>query len=254
MQLTRDRIALDAQLEVVLFLAAFGLQGDLIKVNPRLRNTIHAQVHVSGDLVGGFYIAIDAHAGDGEFLPAQAVSGDVSQKLRGLDRAAHFHQPFRRSAQPRQSIIKIRRIDGGIQIQIFHPQLALDVGGIAAQRHVQAGNDPLQVAVALQRAMHIHLVLLHVAGNFQLRHIHLPAAAVQTAAGFNQAVELRWPVRHLFGSVDTVKRQFAAPADRLLPVEQRRQFGFALQRRDRQLIEVNLLFVALRIKGNARRR
>ena len=83
---------------------------------------------------------------------------------------------------------------------------------------MQAGDFPLHIAVALQRSAYIDFVLLHVTGNFQLRHRHLPAAAVQAALGLDPAVKLRRPVRHLFGGVDAVEGQLAAPADRLLPV------------------------------------
>ena len=117
---------------------------------------------------------------------------------------------------------------------------------------MQAGDFPLHIAVALQRSAHIDFVLLHVTGDFQLRHRHLPAAAVQAALGLNQTVELRRPVRDLFSGVDTVKRQFAAPADRLLPVEQRLQFGFPFEGGDGELIEIHLLLVALRVQVNLR--
>ena len=119
---------------------------------------------------------------------------------------------------------------------------------------MQTGDFPLHIAVALQRPAHIDFILLHVTGDFQLRYRHLPAAAVQAALGLNQAVELRRPVRHLFSGVDTVKRQFTAPADRLLPVEQRLQFGFPFESGDGQLIKIDLLLVALGVKVNLRRR
>ncbi|MNT20313.1 hypothetical protein D3C72_1556190 [compost metagenome] len=119
---------------------------------------------------------------------------------------------------------------------------------------MQFRDDPLQIAVPAQRAFDVHFILLHVAGDFELRHLHLPAFAVQTAARFDRPVEFRRPVRHLFGGVDPFEVQLAAPADRFLPVEQRRQFGFAFQRRHGEFVEVNLLLVTLRIQGNVRRR
>lgn len=45
---------------------------------------------------------------------------------------------LRRAAKTRQGVIEIWRVDGGIQIEIFHPQLAFDICRVAAQRHVQA--------------------------------------------------------------------------------------------------------------------
>ena len=119
---------------------------------------------------------------------------------------------------------------------------------------MQPRDDPLQIAVAFQRAFNVNLVLLHVPGELDFRHVHLPRTAVQAAAGFNQAIQLRRPVRYLFGGVNARQLQLAAPADRLLPVEQRGQLGFAFQRRDGQLVEVDLLFVALRIQRDIRRR
>ena len=119
---------------------------------------------------------------------------------------------------------------------------------------MQARDFPLQIAVTLQRSRNIHFVLLHVAGNFQLRHRHLPAAAVQAALGLDHAVELRRPVRHLFGGVDPIEGQLAAPADRLLPVEERLQLGFPFQGVDRQLVEINLPLIAFGVEGDFRRR
>ncbi|KAI3492556.1 hypothetical protein L1887_42859 [Cichorium endivia] len=49
-----------------------------------------------------------------------------------------FTRPFRRAAQTRQGVVQIRRVDGGVQIEIFHPQLTFDIRRVAAQRHVQA--------------------------------------------------------------------------------------------------------------------
>ena len=119
---------------------------------------------------------------------------------------------------------------------------------------MQTRDHPLQVAVAFHRAFNIHLVLLDVTGELDLRHVHLPRTAVQATARFDQPVQLRRPVRHLFGGVDTRQLQFAPPADRLLPVEQRGQLRFPFQRRDGQLVEVDLLFVALRIQRDVRGR
>ena len=119
---------------------------------------------------------------------------------------------------------------------------------------MQTRNGPLQVAVAFQRSVNVNLVLLNVTGQLQLRHVHLPATAIQAAPGFNQTIERRRPVRDLFRSVDTVQRQFASPADRLLPVHQRLQLGFPFQRRHAEFIESNLLFVAFRIERDGRRR
>ena len=254
MKLAGDRLALHAQLQVVLLLVPFRVQGDQADVDVRLRNALHAQVQVSADLVSGFHIPFHANAGNAQRLPAQVIGGNVSQQLRRVYRAAHLQEPLRRTAQARQGVIQIRRVDGGVQIEIFHPQLAFDIRRVAAQRHVQTRDNPLQVAVAFHRAFNVYLVLLHVPGELDLRHVHLPRAAVQAAAGFDQAIQLRRPVRHLFGGVNARQLQLAAPADRLLPVEQRGQLGFAFQRRDGQLVEVNLLFVALRIQGDVRGR
>ena len=148
----------------------------------------------------------------------------------------------------------MRRIDGGVEIEVFHPQLAFHIGAVWAKRQMQSRHFPLHIAVTLQRTVDIHFILFHVAGNFQLGNRHLPAAAIQATLGFDNPVQLRRPVRHLFGGINAIEGQFAAPADRLLPVEQRFQFGFPLQRRYGQLIQVHLLFIAFSIKGNFSRR
>ncbi len=119
---------------------------------------------------------------------------------------------------------------------------------------MQTRDNPLQIAVAFDRALNVNLVLLHVTGELNLRHVHLPRPTVQAAAGFDQAIQFRRPVRHLFGGVNARQLQLAAPADRLLPVEQRGQLGFTFQRRDGQLVEIDLLFVALRIQRDVCRR
>ncbi len=254
MELAGYRFALHAQLEVVLLLVAFGFQRHQIDVHIRLGDTFHAQVQIAADLIGGFYISSNANAGNAQLLPAQVIGGDIRQQLRRLHRTAHLHQPFRRAAKTRQGVIQIRRVNGGIQVEILHAQLAFDIRRVAAQRHVQPRDDPLQIAVAFQRAFNDNLVLLHVPGELDFRYVHLPGAAVQAAAGFNQTVQFRRPVRHLFGGVNARQLQLAAPADRLLPVEQCGQLGFAFQRRDGQLVEVNLLFVAFCIQRNVRGR
>ncbi|MND96621.1 hypothetical protein D3C80_889200 [compost metagenome] len=219
MQLARNRLALHTQLEIVLFLATFRVQRDQTEIHIRLRNTLHAQVQFSGNLIGGFHVTLDAHASNGQRLPAQVVGGNVRQQLRRIDSTAHFHQAFCRPAQARQRVVEVWRINRRIQIEIFNPQLAFDIGGVASQRDVHFRDNPLQITVAAQRPFHQHFVLLHVAGDFDFRNFHLPASAVQTPAGFDQTVEFRRPVRHLFGGVDARQFQLTAPADRLLPVE-----------------------------------
>src|SRR5699024_11995694 len=47
----------------------------------------------------------------------------------------------------------------------------------------------------------LHFVLFDVTGQLQFWHLHLPGAAVQATAGFNQAIEFRRPLRELFGGV-----------------------------------------------------
>lgn len=72
----------------------------------------------------------------------------------------------------------------------------------------------------------------HVAGDFQLRHRHHLAAAVQAALGLaDPAVKLMRPTGTSCGGVDAVEVSFRrAPADRSLPVEQQRlQLGFPFQ-------------------------
>ena len=188
-KLAGDRLALHAQLEIVLLLVPFGVQGHQVNVDVRLRNALHAQVQVSADLVSGFHIPFHTNAGNAQRLPAQVIGGNVRQQLRRVYRAAHLQEPLRRTAQARQGVIQIRRVDGGVQIEIFHPQLAFDIRRVAAQRHVQPWDNPLQIAVAFHRAFNVNLVLLHVPGELDFRYVHLPGAAVQAAAGFNQAVQ-----------------------------------------------------------------
>ena len=90
-QLPGDRLALHAQLEIVLLFVTFCRQRDQTDVHVRLGDTLHAQVQVSADLIGGFHVPFDAHAGNGKFLPAQVISGDVRQQLRRLHRTANLH-------------------------------------------------------------------------------------------------------------------------------------------------------------------
>ena len=112
----------------------------------------------------------------------------------------------------------------------------------------------MQIAVTAQRAIDFHFILLHVTADFHLRYVHLPATAVQAAVSFDQAIELRRPVRRQLHGVDAMQRQLAAPADRLLPVEQRGQLRFAFQRRDGELVEVHLPLVAFGVESDVRRR
>ena len=67
-------------------------------------------------------------------------------------------------------------------------------------------DHPLHITVAFQRAVNVHFVLFDVTGQLQFWHLHLPGAAVQATAGFNQAIEFRRPLWDLFGGVNAVKR------------------------------------------------
>ncbi len=189
MKLPGNRLALHAQLEVVLLLVAFGIQGHQINVHVRLRNALHAQVQVTADLIGGFHIPVNANPGDGQLLPAQVTGGDIRQQLRCIHRAAHLKQPLRRTTKARQGVIQIRRIDSGVEVELFHAQFAFDIRRVAPQRHVQTRDHPLQVAVAFQRTFNVNLVLLHVTGELNFRDIHLPRAAVQAATGFDETIQ-----------------------------------------------------------------
>ena len=236
----------------MLLLAAFGVQGHKVDVHVGLRNTFNPYTEVTGNLIRRFDIAFHTHLRHGQFLPAQPAGGDIRQQLRSVDGTAHLDQPFCRTTESRQRVVQSRRVDDRIQIEIFYAQLAFHIGAVWSQFQMQARNGPLQIAVAFQRSVDVNLVLLNVPGQFQLRHVHLPGAAIQAAPGFDQAIELRRPVGDLFRGVDAVQRQLASPADRLLPVHQRFQLGFPFQRRHAEFIEINLLFVAFRIKGNGR--
>jgi len=119
---------------------------------------------------------------------------------------------------------------------------------------MQPRNIPLHITVAFKLPGNIHFVIFDITRQFQLRHINLPTAAIQTAAGFHQAVEFGRPVRELLRRVDVFEFQLAAPADGFAPVEHRFQVGVALQCGDTQLIEVKLLLVACRVQSDSRRR
>ena len=86
-----DRLALHAQLEIVLLFVTFCRQRDQTDVHVRLRDTLHAQIQVSADLIGGFHVPLDAYAGNRKFLPAQVIGGDVRQQLRRLHCTANLH-------------------------------------------------------------------------------------------------------------------------------------------------------------------
>ena len=116
----------------MLLFGAFGIELHQADINPRLADAIHPYVQVAANLIGGFHIPFDVDLGDGQLLPAQRPGGDVGQQLRRIDSAAHFHQPLRRPAEPRQRIIQVRRIDGGVEIQILHPQLTFDISAVRA--------------------------------------------------------------------------------------------------------------------------
>ena len=54
---------------------------------------------------------------------------------------------------------------------------------------MQARDHPLEIAVALKRALYVDFVLLHITGELEFRHVHLPGAAVQATAGFDQTIQ-----------------------------------------------------------------
>ena len=108
--------------------------------------------------------------------------------------------------QLRQRVIQPRRVDGGIKIEIFYPQLAFHFGTVWPQFQMKPWDHPLHITVAFQRAVNVHFVLFDVTGQLQFWYLHLPGAAVQATAGFNQAIEFRRPLRELFGGVNAVKR------------------------------------------------
>ncbi|CCJ86249.1 hypothetical protein BN133_2626 [Cronobacter dublinensis 582] len=249
-KLAGNGLALHAQRHLVRFLVAFGRKRNQPQVDIALHEALDTQIQRAANLIGGFHIAQQTHLGHGEFLPAQIARGHVGVKLRRLDVAADFHQPFRRAAKPRQRVIECGRVNRRIQRQIFNAKLAFDIRFITPQLEMQAGDCPLKIAVALKLPVNLHLILFNVARKLQLRHVKLPGAAVEAAAQLHQPVELRRPVRILFGGIDALERELAAPADGLLPVEQRLQRGMPFERRDIQLIDSDLLFVAFAIERN----
>ena len=131
-QLAGNRIALHAQPQLMLLLSTFGIELHQTDIDPRLANAIYPHVQVTANLIGGFHVPFDVDLGDRQFLPAQRPGGDVGQQLRRIDSAAHFYQALRRPAEPRQRIIQVRRIDGGVEIKILHPQLAFDISAVRA--------------------------------------------------------------------------------------------------------------------------
>ena len=149
-QLPGNRIALHFQLQIVLLFVPFGIQLHEADINPRLADPVDAHIKIAADLVAGLYVALDVDLSNGQLLPAQRTRGDIRQQLRRINGTPHLQQPLRRAAQPRQRIIQIGRIDGGIQVEVFHPQLSLHLGAVLTQRQVQTGDFPLHVAVTLQ--------------------------------------------------------------------------------------------------------
>ena len=133
-------------------------------------------------------------------------------------------------------------------------QLPFDVQLVAPQRQIDAGDFPLPGGVTAQRAARRDLILLHVAVQLQHRHLQLPAAAVQAAARGDLAIQLRRPFRPLLGGIDAAQRQLRGPADGLAPVHQRGKIGIALQRRQPQALQLELLDVAFAVQRQHRRR
>ena len=173
----------------MLLFTAFGVERHQTNIHVRLYNPLYANVEITGDLLGRFHIAFDAHLSNGKFLPAQTTGGNIRQQLRCFNRTANFYQPFRRTAQTRQRVIQAWGINRRVEVKVFNPQFAFYVRTVTSQLQMQARDRPLQVAIPLQRTVHIDLVLFHVAGQLQLRNLHLPASAVQTAARFHQAIQ-----------------------------------------------------------------
>ena len=173
----------------MLLFTAFGVERHQTNIHVRLYNPLYANVEITGDLLGRFHIAFDAHLSNGKFLPAQTTGGNIRQQLWCFNRTANFYQPFRRTAHPRQRVIQAWGINRRVEVEVFNPQFTFYVRTVASQFQMQARDRPLQVAVPLQRTVHIDLVLLHVAGQLQLGNLHLPASAVQTAASFHQAIQ-----------------------------------------------------------------
>ena len=173
----------------MLLFATFGIERHQANIHVRLYNPLYANVEITSDLLCRFHVAFDAHLSDGQLLPAQTPGGDIRQQLWRFNRTANFYQPFRRTAQSRQRVIQARGINRRVEIEVFDPQFPFHIRAVASQFQMQARDRPLQVAVTLQRTVHINLVLLHVAGQLQLGHLHLPASAVQTAASFHQAIQ-----------------------------------------------------------------
>ncbi|MNC32268.1 hypothetical protein D3C75_806140 [compost metagenome] len=199
-------------------------------------------------MIGGLHVPFQQNTCNRKLLPAQIIRRDIRQQLRCFHIAAHFNRAFRRTAQTWQCVVEIRRVNGGIQCQIFLAQFTFDIRAIAPQFNVQARDLPLHVAVAVELPGDIHFVIFDVTGEFQVRHIHLPTPAVQTAAGFHQAIEFGRPVRELFRRVNAVEFQLATPANGFAPVEHCFQVGVALQSRHAQFVEIELLLIAFSIK------
>ncbi|CCJ89952.1 hypothetical protein BN132_1880 [Cronobacter turicensis 564] len=202
-ELPGDRFALHPQRHLVRFLVAFGRKRNQPQVDIALHQTLDAQIQRAAYLIGGFHIAEQAHLRDGEFLPAQITCGDIGVEFRRFNITADFHQPFRRAAEARQRVVQRRGVNRRVQRQVFNAKLALHIRFIAAQLQMQARDCPLKIAVALQLAVNLHLVLFDVARKLQRRHVKLPGAAIEAAAQLHQPVEFRWPFRVLLRGINT---------------------------------------------------
>ena len=131
-QLPGDRIALHPQLQVVLLLVALGIELHQTDIDARLANAVHAYVKITANLVGGFHIALHVHLGHRQLLPAQRPGGNIRQQLRRVDGAANLHQPLRCAAQARQGVVEMRRVNGGVKVKVFDPQLAFHISAVGA--------------------------------------------------------------------------------------------------------------------------
>lgn len=253
-QLAGDRLAVNLQLQLVLLLAALGVEGQQADLQRILLQLLDAYRQLPLNLIRGAHVAVYFHAVDAQRLPLQAGCGQIRQQLRRLQIAAQLQQPFGGAAQARQRAVQTRRVDVGVQVPALLVQLPFDVQLVTPQRQIDAGDFPLPGGVAAQRTARRHLVLLHVAVQLQHRHLQLPAAAVQAAARGDLAIQLRRPFRPLFGGIDAAQRQLRGPADGLAPVHQRGEIGIALQRSQAQALQLELLDVAFAVQRQHRRR
>lgn len=66
----------------------------------------------------------------------------------------------------------MRRIDGGVEIEVFTPARLSHRRCLGPSARWSVPALSLHIAVTLQRTVDIHFILFHVAGNFQLRNRH----------------------------------------------------------------------------------